>query len=93
MYNETWGLVHITVISKKMKRTILDFNIFSEEEQDWYLSETWCSVCKKPDLGIIEPLYYSEEDKNYIEGKCKICNTTTRTQITVTEIDENDYTQ
>ena len=74
-----------------MKRKVLDFTSFPEEEQMWYLSETWCTKCQKPDLGITEPIYYSEEGKNYIEGKCKICNTIARTQLIVNEVDENDY--
>ncbi len=74
-----------------MKRTMLDFTSFPEEEQEWYLSETWCSECKKPDLGITDPVYYSEDGKNFIEGKCKICNTTTRTELIFTEVNENEY--
>ncbi len=76
-----------------MKRIFLDFKNFPKEEQEWYLSETWCSECRKPDLGITEPLYYSEEGKNYIEGKCKVCKTTTRTQLTIRDVDENEYHQ
>ncbi len=45
----------------------------SEQDQAWFIQETWCEVCKKPDLGLTEPQEYEEDGKVFIEGKCKIC--------------------
>jgi len=56
-------------------RINLDFNSLSAVEQDWYLQETWCDVCEKADLGILEPELYMENNQKYVGGKCRVCGT------------------
>ena len=55
------------------QRVELDFYSLSESDQQWYLCETWCVVCKKADLGISDPELYVEGGSKYIEGKCLVC--------------------
>jgi hypothetical protein len=69
-------------------KTILDINVLSEFERDFYLNESWCGNCGEADLGIVEPEIYIESEKKYIVGKCKVCDESTISEIIENEIKE-----
>ena len=52
----------------------LDFSTLEKSERDWYLQNTWCSICGKPDLGIDKPELYLQDGVRHISGNCKICS-------------------
>lgn len=61
------------ISSKGMSRKYIEFEILDDADQEWFLKETWCDICDQADLGIINPKIYSENGKEYIEGKCRVC--------------------
>lgn len=58
-----------------------DFSQRSEEEQQAFLSQTWCNNCMQMDLGMKEPKEYELNGTVMIEGKCKKCGETIVTEI------------
>ncbi|EAQ66832.1 hypothetical protein MED121_12930 [Marinomonas sp. MED121] len=67
------------------KRVERDFSRRSAEEQQDFLSQTWCNTCMEVDLGMKNPKEYESESRVWIEGECVKCG-----QITITEIVEED---
>lgn len=64
-----------------MSRVERDFFARTEDDQNDFLTQTWCNACMKADLGMIEPQEYELDEVIYIEGKCKECG-----ELIVTEI-------
>lgn len=62
-----------------------DFFARSIEEQQDFLSQTWCNQCQEMDLGMINPKEYETKDRVWIEGNCVKCG-----NLTVTEIVEEE---
>lgn len=58
-----------------------DFSARSEEEQQDFLSQTWCNQCMEMDLGMTEPQEFESEGRIWIEGKCKRCGSSVITEI------------
>ena len=67
------------------KRVERDFSLRSVEEQQDFLSQTWCNNCMEVDLGMKNPKEYESESRVWIEGECLKCG-----EITITEIVEED---
>ncbi len=72
----------------ELSRTVLDFESQSETDQEWMVRETWCDQCKKPDLGIGNPILYIEDGRKYIEGNYLVCDALCISEITATIINE-----
>ncbi|NLQ16136.1 hypothetical protein HGG82_00680 [Marinomonas sp. M1K-6] len=62
-----------------------DFFARSIEEQNDFLSQTWCNHCMEVDLGMTNPKEFESKDGVWIEGNCVKCG-----QVTITEIVEED---
>ncbi|MGB0733322.1 MAG: hypothetical protein ACPGPF_06130 [Pontibacterium sp.] len=58
-----------------------DFYARSQQEQDDFLTYTWCNQCGAADLGMVEPKEYLLKGVTYIEGKCKVCGDTVMTEL------------
>ena len=56
-----------------MMREPRQFSDRPEQEQAWFVEETWCEKCKKPDLGLTDPQEYEEDGRIFVEGKCRVC--------------------
>jgi len=69
-----------------MARINLNFDELSPLEQEWFLTETRCDKCNEADLGIVDPVYYREDGKEFIEGKCKKCGALQITEIVVQKL-------
>lgn len=67
--------------SKKKEKKILDFSKLDVSDQEWFLKETWCDKCNEADMGMVEPILYIENGKNYIEGKCAVCGEAQRAEV------------
>jgi hypothetical protein len=68
-----------------MAKTERDFYARDEEDQQAFLSQTWCNECMQADLGMKEPREYELDGVVYIEGKCVKCD-----EPVVTEIADDD---
>lgn len=64
-----------------MSREERDFYARSEEDQNDFLSQTWCNNCMAADLGMKEPQEYELDGVVYIEGKCTQCSEPVVTEI------------
>ena len=71
-----------------MAKVKLNFDELSALEQEWFLTETWCDKCNEADLGMVDPLYYREDRKEFIEGKCKKCGALQVTEVVVQKLKE-----
>lgn len=65
-----------------MSRTERDFSQRSEEDQQAFLTQTWCDQCMEADLGMVEPEEYEEDGIVVIAGKCKKCGEVVATELT-----------
>lgn len=52
------------------------------EEQQAFLTQTWCDQCMEADLGMTDPVEYENEGVVVIEGKCKKCGESVVTELT-----------
>lgn len=68
-----------------MEKTERDFYAREAEDQQAFLSQTWCNQCMQADLGMKEPHEYEVDGVVYIEGKCVKCG-----EAVVTEIADDD---
>lgn len=68
-----------------MTRTSRDFTARTEFEREWMQENTWCDRCNLADLGLSSPKEYEENGKIYIEGKCKKCGDSVRSEVTEPE--------
>ncbi|MCT7358520.1 MAG: hypothetical protein COB09_08815 [Thalassobium sp.] len=64
-----------------MERTERDFYARDKEDQDAFLSQTWCNNCMEADLGMVEPVEFEQEGVIFIEGKCAKCGESVTTEI------------
>ena len=64
-----------------MARIERDFYARTPEDQQDFLTQTWCNNCMEADLGMKEPQEYELDDVIYIEGKCNKCG-----EMVITEI-------
>lgn len=64
-----------------MERTERDFYARDKEDQEAFLTQTWCNECMAVDLGMKEPQEYEQNDVVYIEGKCVKCDSQVTTEI------------
>ncbi|WP_028292754.1 hypothetical protein [Oceanobacter kriegii] len=64
-----------------MERIDRDFYARDKEDQEAFLSQTWCNDCMEVDLGMKEPQEYEFDGVVYIEGKCVKCGATVTTEI------------
>jgi len=58
-----------------------DFSKRPPEEQEAFLTQTWCNNCMQMDLGMKDPKEYELNGTVLIEGKCKKCGETIVTEI------------
>jgi hypothetical protein len=56
-------------------------------EQEWLIENTWCEYCEAADLGIDKPFEYEEDGHVFIEGICRRCGRTVKSEIVVTDSD------
>ncbi len=63
-----------------------DFFAREPEEQQAFLTQTWCDHCQAVDLGMTEPVEYELKNTVYIEGRCCGCG-----QIVVTELTDESF--
>ncbi|RLE21768.1 MAG: hypothetical protein DRJ65_15360 [Acidobacteria bacterium] len=52
-----------------------------EMEREWLEENTWCDDCGKPDLGMNPGREYEENGRTFVEGVCKVCGCTVRSEI------------
>ena len=69
-----------------MKKQYLSFDVLDESDKDFFINDSWCDYCEKADLGIIDPKIYILDEKQYLEGVCKICGHKQITEVIFTEI-------
>ena len=62
-----------------------DFYARPEDEQQAFLTQTWCNNCQEIDLGMKDPKEYELNGVVVIEGKCKKCG-----EPIITEIADDD---
>ena len=43
------------------------------DEQKWILKTTWCDICQAENLGMLDPVEYTEDGEIFVEGKCARC--------------------
>tara|TARA_R110001583_G_scaffold62575_3_gene183935 strand:- start:4549 stop:4749 length:201 start_codon:yes stop_codon:yes gene_type:complete len=64
-----------------MERVERDFFSRPAAEQQEFLTQTWCNKCQQPDLGMRDPVEYTEGKKLLIEGKCCRCGEVVTTEL------------
>ncbi len=69
-----------------MSRTERDFFQRTDEDQQAFLTQTWCDHCMAADLGMTDPQEYEEEGVLVIEGTCKKCGNPVTTELTDDEL-------
>ncbi|MFY9179213.1 MAG: hypothetical protein WAO12_05465 [Venatoribacter sp.] len=62
-----------------------DFFARDKEDQQAFLTQTWCNNCIAADLGMTNPEEYELNGVVYVEGKCARCG-----EKVVTEIADDD---
>ena len=77
-----WARYALTVGQAARSRVNREFNARSESEREWMSENTWCGRCDQADLGLNAPQEYEEDGKIFIEGKCKQCGDTIRSEVT-----------
>ncbi|OMH25886.1 hypothetical protein [Motiliproteus sp. MSK22-1] len=68
-----------------MSREERDFYKRPEDEQQEFLTNTWCNECMEANLGMKDPQEYVQDKAVFIEGKCNRCGMSIVTELT----DEN----
>lgn len=58
-----------------------DFYARDPEDQQAFLTQTFCNTCLEMDLGMVEPNEFEREGVVYIEGKCAKCGDKVVTEI------------
>jgi len=77
-------------IDQKMNdnRVQRDFYARDSEEQQLFLTDTWCDHCQQLGLGMSEPEEYELYGLVFIEGKCNECGEAVLTELTEDEFDD-----
>ncbi len=70
-----------------MDRIERDFFAREPEDQEAFLSQTWCNACMEADLGMKEPVEYELNGIVFVEGKCVKCGEMVCTEIADDETD------
>lgn len=70
-----------------MTRIERDFTARPDEEQTWMIQNTWCDACREADLGLTSPREYEEDGHVYVEGKCRKCGRSVRTEVIDMDVD------
>jgi hypothetical protein len=68
------------------ERIMRDFSARDEEEQQAFLTQTWCDNCQQANLGMHAVIEYEHKGILFIEGKCKRCD-----QPVLTELTDDDF--
>ncbi len=55
----------------------------SELDREWVEENTWCDKCGKPDLGMHLIREYKESGRTFVEGACRVCGSTVRSEIII----------
>ncbi|GHB79634.1 hypothetical protein GCM10008107_31460 [Psychrosphaera saromensis] len=71
-----------------MKKQYLNFDDLEQFDQEFFINDSWCNYCDEADLGIIEPKIYILDEKQYLEGNCKVCCKKQTTEIVVTYLND-----
>ncbi|MBL4799300.1 MAG: hypothetical protein JKY50_17995 [Oleispira sp.] len=58
-----------------------NFEDRTPEDQEAFLTQTWCNACQAADLGMVEPKEYLLNDAIIVEGKCKKCGEVSLTEV------------
>ncbi|MBM6550439.1 hypothetical protein [Marinomonas ostreistagni] len=58
-----------------------DFFARPVEEQNDFLSQTWCNQCQEMDLGMKNPKEFETSSRFWIEGECVKCGSPVVTEI------------
>lgn len=69
-------------------RTERNFYAREPEEQQLFLTDTWCDACQQLGLGMSEPQEYELYGLVFIEGKCNQCGEPVLTELTEDEFDD-----
>ncbi len=69
-----------------MERSKRDFFRRTEQDQQAFLTQTWCDKCQQPDLGMTDPVEYIQGKTVLIEGKCAKC-----AELVVTELTDENF--
>lgn len=70
------------------QRVPRDFFARSEEEQQLFLTDTWCDRCQQLGLGMREPEEYELFGMIFIEGRCCQCGEPVLTELTEDDFDD-----
>lgn len=78
------------MIDQKMNenRVPRDFYVRDPEEQQLFLTDTWCDHCQQLGLGMRDPEEYELFGMIFIEGKCCQCGEAVLTELTEDEFDD-----
>lgn len=68
------------------QRVDRDFFQRTTDDQQDFITNTWCDDCGKENLGLTNPVEYEQAGTIFIEGQCLQCKNTV-----VTEITEDDF--
>lgn len=49
--------------------------------REWLVENTWCDSCNAADLGLDSPREYAEDGRIFVEGLCRKCGSTVRSEI------------
>lgn len=62
---------------------IVERNFFDRtpEDQEAFLTQTWCNNCQEADLGMVEPKEYEQNGVIIVEGKCAKCGEVSLTEV------------
>ena len=64
-----------------MERIERDFFARDKDDQEAFLTQTWCNTCMEVDLGMKEPVEYELNGVVYVEGQCVKCGNSVVTEI------------
>ena len=56
-----------------MARLHLDFTRRTATERQWLINNTWCPQCQKPELGLLNPIEFEDNERIFLEGTCVLC--------------------
>lgn len=65
-----------------------DFYARSEEEQQLFMTDTWCDCCQQLGLGMRDPEEYELYGLIFIEGRCCKCGEPVLTELTEDDFDD-----
>jgi hypothetical protein len=60
-----------------------DFSARPEFEREWLIQNTWCEICRAADLGLTDPVEFSESGRLFLSGNCASCGKSVTSEIQV----------